>query len=161
MTIKQADAKRGAETERHFQAWLDHSSVPYIYIEQSVVTVPKGLRRGGIKRPDFVVGFPNIGSIAFDVKSKSIYKDCFIFDEVEINSTANYEVFFNTTVWFAVFPPNSDECYLLLNSFLRAVKSVKGKDGKRVVYYPLKDCLKVNTDKTTLNAAVFEMNSLA
>lgn len=161
MTITKADAQRGAATELLFQAWLDRSAVPYTYFDQSIVSVPKGLRRGGIKRPDFLVGFPNIGSIAFDVKSKSIYNDCFIFDIEEINATANFEIFFNTTVWFAIFPPDDEFCYIVLNSFLRLEKTVKSKHGNRVVYYPLDDCQRVHPEEMTVDSAVFLMNSLA
>jgi hypothetical protein len=66
--IDPADAAKGAAAERAFQAWLDGSVLPHMYVEQSPRTVPVPLR-GQIKRPDYLLGIPGVGLVAFDVKA--------------------------------------------------------------------------------------------
>ena len=67
---------RGMAAERRFQDWLDASVVPHLYVEQSPLTVPAPLK-GRIKRPDYLVGLPGIGLVAFDVKSKALFDEAF------------------------------------------------------------------------------------
>lgn len=63
---------KGEQAEAAFRDWLNRSGVAYMYVEQSPLTVPERLR-GRIKRPDYLVGIPHAGILAFDVKAKSIY----------------------------------------------------------------------------------------
>lgn len=93
---------KGEAAETTFQRWLDRSAVPYIYIEQTPMTVPAGLR-GRIKRPDYLVGVPHIGALAFDVKAKSIYDGCLIFDRDELDKLATFARMFKVTMYFACF----------------------------------------------------------
>ena len=44
---------------------------------------------GKIKRPDFLVGIPTIGTIAVDVKAKRVYADSIIIDAEEHRTLAN------------------------------------------------------------------------
>lgn len=76
---------KGEKAEADFRAWLNRSGVAYMYVEQSPLTVPEALR-GRIKRPDYLVGIPHAGTLAFDVKAKYVYADHFIFDEDEVQS---------------------------------------------------------------------------
>ncbi len=64
--------RQGEAVEQRFRAWLDRCCLPHLYVEQSPFTIPSSLK-GEIKRPDFLVGIPAIGSIAVDVKAKSVY----------------------------------------------------------------------------------------
>jgi hypothetical protein len=57
---------QGQAAEVRFRAWLDRCVLPHIYVEQSPLTLPSALK-GDIKRPDFLVGIPAIGTIAVDV----------------------------------------------------------------------------------------------
>ena len=71
--------------------------LPHLYIEQSPLTVPAPLR-GEIKRPDYLVGIPGVGLVAFDVKAKTIYeREGLIFDVAEVRSSAPS---------FALLPPD-------------------------------------------------------
>ena len=104
VAISPADAERGAAAERDFQGWLDSSSLPHIYVEQSPLTVPGSLR-GRIKRPDYLVAIPHVGLIAFDVKCKSAYQGRFLFDLEEIQKLRTFSRLFRLTVFFACLDP--------------------------------------------------------
>ena len=97
--------RRGAKAERRFAAWLDASALPHLYVEQSPMTVPVSLR-GEIKRPDYLVGIPSVGIIAFDVKSKTIYaRDGLIFDLREVQKLRVFSQRFHVTAFFACLDP--------------------------------------------------------
>ena len=95
---------QGQAAEDRFRAWLDRCTLPHIYVDQAPISMPQPLR-GEIKRPDFLVGVPTIGTIAVDVKAKRVYADTLIIDAYEHRTLLNFETFFNITVWFACFPP--------------------------------------------------------
>jgi hypothetical protein len=97
--------QQGDVAEQRFRDWLDRCILPHMYVEQSPLTVPKGLK-GEIKRPDFLVGIPTIGTLAFDVKAKTVYDNAIIIDAYEHRTFMNFETFFNMTVWYACFPPD-------------------------------------------------------
>ena len=120
---------QGQAAEDRFRAWLDRCHLPHIYVEQSPFTFPDGLT-AKIKRPDFLVGIPTIGTIAVDVKAKRVYADTIIIDTDEHRTLANFETYFNISVWFACFPPDEPHvCHLVLNSGLASlpVRRAKGK----------------------------------
>jgi hypothetical protein len=71
--------KKGQGAELAFRLWVEKSGLSHLYIEQSPFSVPANLQ-GKIKRPDYILGFPTIGSVAFDVKSKRVYNNLLIFD---------------------------------------------------------------------------------
>jgi hypothetical protein len=69
-----------------------------------------------IKRPDFLVGIPSIGTIAIDVKAKRVCRGALIINAYEHRTLLAFETFFNTSVWFACFPPDEfHTCHLFLN----------------------------------------------
>ena len=106
---------QGHQAEDRFRAWLDRCHLPHIYIEQSPFTFPAHLK-GAIKRPDFLVGVPTIGTIAVDVKAKTVYDNTILIDAFEHRTLAAFETFFNLSVWFACFPPDAPHTgYLFLN----------------------------------------------
>ena len=128
---------QGQAAEDRFRAWLDRCCLPHLYVEQSPFTIPQPLR-GDIKRPDFLVGIPTIGTIAVDVKAKSIYDDTIIIDAYEHRTLANFETYFNTSVWFACFPPDEEHvCHLFLNRNLAALP-ITGRKGKPSIAVPLR-----------------------
>jgi hypothetical protein len=128
---------QGKAAEDRFRCWLDRSCLPHIYVEQSPFTIPEPLR-GEIKRPDFLVGIPSIGTIAVDVKAKRVYRDALIIDAYEHRTLLNFETFFNTSVWFACFPPDEPyTCHLFLNRNLAGSERSNLK-GKAVIAVPLK-----------------------
>jgi hypothetical protein len=128
---------RGAAAETRFRTWLDRCHLPHIYVEQSPLTFPEHLK-GEIKRPDFLVGIPSIGTIAVDVKAKRIYQDAILIDAAEHHTLAAFEVYFNVSVWFACFPPDEPHtCYLFLNRSLARLPPVRAQ-GKDVLAVPLK-----------------------
>jgi hypothetical protein len=138
MTLSKLQRRaQGRFAEDRFRAWLDRCTLPHLYVEQSPLTMPQPLR-GEIKRPDFLVGIPTIGTIAVDVKAKRIYDDAILIDAYEHRTLLNFETFFNISVWFACFPPDEPHtCHLFLNRALVGlpVKTVK---GDKVIPVPLR-----------------------
>lgn len=104
--IAPANAAKGVKAESDFRVWLDASALPHLYVEQSPVTVPEPLR-GKIKRPDYLVGIPGVGLVAFDVKAKTVYNDNLIFDLAEVKKLRTFARLFHLTVYFACL--NTDE----------------------------------------------------
>ena len=86
LTVSQRRAQ-GQAAEDRFRAWLDRCRLPHVYVEQSPFTFPD--LHGTIKRPDFLVGIPTIGTIAVDVKAKRVYADTIIIDADEHRTLAN------------------------------------------------------------------------
>lgn len=78
--------------------------LPHLYIEQSPFTVPRPLR-GQIKRPDYLVGIPGIGTVAFDVKAKRTYPEGLLFDVGEVQKLRTFARLFHLTVYFACLDP--------------------------------------------------------
>ena len=129
---------QGQQAESRFRDWLDRCVLPHMYVEQSPLTVPKGLR-GEIKRPDFLVGIPTIGTLAFDVKAKSIYDDRIFIDADEHRTFQNFETFFNMTVWYVCFPPGEPSaCHLFMNRDLARQAPVTRR-GQSTIAMPLKE----------------------
>jgi hypothetical protein len=128
---------QGDAAEQKFRDWLDRCVLPHMYVEQSPLTVPKGLR-GEIKRPDFLVGVPTIGTLAFDVKAKSVYDDHILIDAYEHRTFQNFETFFNMTVWYVCFPPAEPHvCHLFMNRDLPGQPAVIRR-GQSAIAMPLK-----------------------
>jgi hypothetical protein len=138
MSLTKAERQaQGQAAEDRFRAWLDRCVLPHIYIEQSPLTIPQALK-GEIKRPDFLVGIPSIGTIAVDVKAKSVYADTLIIDAYEHRTLLNFETFFNISVWFACFPPGEpNTCHLFLNRSLSGVPVAKRR-GAPSIAVPLR-----------------------
>ena len=153
MAIKPSDRARGFRMEDLFQAWLDRDGVPYFFFDQTVFTVPDQLR-GLIKRPDFGVGVPNVGMLAFDVKAKGMRDGDFIIDVDEYQRLAMFESCFNMTVWYAAFPPRrAPYCYLFRNRDL-ATGVTYYLNGKPCLRFAESKALKVDHSKTELMRAV-------
>lgn len=146
--------ERGRQTEVSFRQWLERSALAYIATDQTPITVPKRLK-GHIKRPDFLVGLPTIGTLAFEVKSKTIYGDALVFDTDERRRLLNFQRFFNITVWFACFDPDKPHiCRLFLNDYLfDDVRGAKRLD-RECVFLPISETMQVDVRNKTLFDAI-------
>lgn len=102
--IKPEHVERGAAAEALFQAWLDTSRLPYVYATQDRASVPKHFR-GHLKRPDYLVALPYVGTLAFDVKSKTAYDEGFLFDAAEIRGLALFDDLFRVSTFLACLDP--------------------------------------------------------
>ena len=128
---------QGAAAEERFRAWLDRCCLPHIFVEQSPMTIPQPLR-GEIKRPDFLVGVPTIGTLAVDVKAKRVYASTILIDAYEHRTLLNFETYFNISVWFACFPPDEPHtCHLFLNRALAGLPA-RTVNGEEVISVPLR-----------------------
>jgi hypothetical protein len=102
--IRSSDKARGEAAEAAFEDWLNRSRLPFIYATQTIESVPRHFR-GYIKRPDYLVAIPMVGTLCFDVKAKSLYRGSFIFDRKEIVKLASFDEFFNLTTLLACLDP--------------------------------------------------------
>jgi hypothetical protein len=137
MTLSKEQRRgQGQAAETRFRAWLDRCRLPHLFVEQSPLTLPATLK-GEIKRPDFLIGIPAIGTIAVDVKAKSVYDDTIIIDAYEHRTLLNFETFFSMSVWFACFPPHEPHtCLLVLNRTLAGLPVTRRK-GEDAISVPL------------------------
>ncbi|QLF72068.1 hypothetical protein FE840_020750 (plasmid) [Peteryoungia desertarenae] len=157
-----ADLKaKGEEAEASFRAWLNQSGVAFLYVEQSPLNVPDRLR-GRIKRPDYLVGIPHAGMMAFDVKAKSAYDDHLLFEVTEVDKLACFEAFFHMTVNFACLDLDRTDHFYWVP--LRALigRPVERRGKARVFAFPTAEALSVDLRDGFLEAyGRFSLRSLA
>lgn len=102
--------EQGYAAEARFRAWLDASRLPHIYTDQTRESVPEHFR-STMKRPDYLVALPYVGTIAFDVKCKSVYGKAqeFVFDVSEVRRLATFDRLFRITTFFACLDRDGSE----------------------------------------------------
>lgn len=142
---------KGEKAEGEFRAWLNRSGVPYLYVEQSPLNVPIFLR-GRIKRPDYIVGIPYAGSMAFDVKAKSTYDDHLIFAVDEIEKLARYGAHFHVSVYFACLDLDQPERFYWV-----PLQELIGRPHERrakalVITFPVERAMKVQFSEPFFDA---------
>jgi len=151
--IRASDAAKGHAAEHTFRRWLDASVLPHLYVEQSPLTVPAPLR-GQIKRPDYLVGIPGVGLVAFDVKAKTLYPEGLIFDLEEVRKMRVFARLFHLTVYFACLDPagGSEGCWVRLDQ-LDSVPAVR-RNGTMTLCVPLHDTIPVSLQEDFYRAFV-------
>ncbi|ANV25626.1 hypothetical protein [Agrobacterium pusense] len=152
---------KGDEAEAAFRAWLNRSGVAFLYVEQSPLNVPDKMR-GKIKRPDYLVGIPYAGSMAFDVKAKTAYDDQLLFEVNEVDKLARYSAHFHVSVYFACLDlDRPDRFYwVALRDLIGRVPEWRGK--ARVVSIATADTFEVPFTLPFLDAYMqFSEHSLA
>ena len=142
---------KGEEAEASFRAWLNQSGVAFLYVEQSPLNVPDRLRRK-IKRPDYLVGIPHAGMMAFDVKAKSTYDDHLLFEVGEVDKLACFEAFFHMTMNFACLDIEEPGHFYWVPLRALAGRSVERRGRARVLAFPIADALQVAMDEGFLEA---------
>lgn len=142
---------KGAKAEADFRAWLNYSGVAYMYVEQSPLTVPEGLR-GRIKRPDYIVGIPHAGSLAFDVKAKTDYDGALIFDLDEVEKLALFGRLFNLTVYFACLDLAREDRHWWVPLEQLQGRAPERRGKRRVVTIPTDAAFEVYMDHSFLDA---------
>lgn len=133
---------KGELAEAAFRAWLNQSGVAFLYIEQSPLNVPDRLR-GRIKRPDYLVGIPYAGMMAFDVKAKSAYDERLIFEVGEVEKLARFEAFFHLSVYFGCLDLDRPErlYWVPLRGLIGRAPERRGK--ARVLTYGIAEAFEV------------------
>jgi hypothetical protein len=106
--ISAENVARGVAAEELFQEWLNESRLPFIYATQDLQSVPRHFR-GALKRPDYLVALPFVGTIAFDVKAKRLYEGCFVFDVAEIERLILFDDIFRITTFLACLEPDNPD----------------------------------------------------
>lgn len=122
-----------------------------MYVEQSLLNVPARWR-GRINLPDYLVGLPYVGLIAFDVKAKTIYDGQLIFDLEEAQKLALFARMFHLTVHFACTDPArpSHQWWVPLGELVLQTPS---RRGKRLVWtYDADPYAATDTEKPFLDA---------
>ena len=152
---------KGDEAEAAFRTWLNRSGVAFLYVEQSPLNVPDKMR-GKIKRPDYLVGIPYAGSMAFDVKAKSAYDDHLLFEVSEVDKLARYSAHFHTSVYFACLDLDQPDRFywVALHDLIGRAPEWRGK--ARVIAMPVTDTFEVAFTTPFLEAYMrFSEHSLA
>lgn len=152
---------KGEQAEAAFRAWLNQSGVAFLYVEQSPLNVPDKLR-GKIKRPDYLVGIPYAGSMAFDVKAKSAYDDCLLFEVGEVDKLARYSAHFHVSVYFACLDLDRPDRFhwVALRDLIGRAPERRGK--ARVLVIPTAEAFEVDFALPFLDAYMrFSEHSLA
>lgn len=158
-TILPADKAKGDAAELTFRRWLDADVLPHLYIDQTPMSVPAPMR-GEIKRPDYLVGVPGVGTVAFDVKAKTIYQDGLIFDLDEVRKLRTFARFFHLTVYFACLDPTGGpQSYWVRLDQLDFIKPVE-RNGCRSLALPLSRAQPVSLDRS-FHAAFVDAVALA
>lgn len=134
---------KGEAAETTFRAWLNHSGVAFFYVEQSPLNVPERLR-GRIKRPDYLVGIPHAGMIAFDVKAKSAYGECLLFDPADMDKLACFSAYFHVSVSFACLDLDDPGRFYWVPLAGLIGRNTERRGKARVVAFPLADALVVD-----------------
>lgn len=98
------------KAETRFKELLDLNKIPYLYIGQNALGVEKSeilINDLQSKRPDYLVQFPNIGSILFDVKCRRKIK-CYNSNEeyftlffYDLERLINLQNSFTIPLWIA------------------------------------------------------------
>lgn len=142
-----------------FRNWLDRSGVAYMYGQQSPLTVP-GRQRERFKRPDYLVGVPHAGMLAFDVKAKSSNDNYFTFELDEVRKAARFARVFNLTAYFACIDVEQPECHwwVELSALLTRVPEQHGEGS--VVTFGVDEAYEIDLQLSFLEV-VMQYNSYA
>jgi hypothetical protein len=88
--------KIGLEAENAFRQLLNKHNIPYYGIDQQKDTFSYSLiKTFGVKRPDFTILIPQVGSLYVDVKGRRTFKGCFDISIEEIEKYKKLEILFN------------------------------------------------------------------
>jgi len=105
MVISQEAREKGIKAENKFQEWLESKKLPYLYVKQTLDSMPTLFKEQGIKRPDFFILIPNIGMIAVDVKCIKLTgknRDYYFNVYNEVFPLLHFEQNFRMPTWFAI-----------------------------------------------------------
>jgi hypothetical protein len=145
---------QGEGGERALQDWLDRSRLPYLFLDQTPLTMPTA-HRSNVKRPDFLVAVDGIGTVAVDAKAKAFIDGCLTLDASERRRLNGFEATFEVPVWYACFPPDQPRlAYLFRNSWLFH-REVRHDDRRQVILAPLRMGFAVEPAATSFAKAIY------
>lgn len=148
----------GTAAEVKFKDWLDWSEAAYMYVDQQPDTFAADFA-DNTKRPDFLVGIPQLGTIAVDVKDKATSNDCFYFDVDEHERMAEFEFAFGMPVWFVIMRPRSVRTYFIPNQVLGHCARSETKSGPAITVH-FDDLTRCDPQKTTFYEALYQATCL-
>ena len=122
MNYYQNIAEQGLDGERTLNVWLQQQRLPYASICQNPETFST-LFPENVKRPDFLLLIPALGTIAIDAKNYSLSGGVFTLEyEAELRRSVTFERLFRIPVWYAYMDHNTDgQCWHWISA-LRAVE---------------------------------------
>lgn len=91
---------KGAIGEKCLLQWFQTNNISFFPIEQTPHTFAKAFTHT-IKRPDFLVLLPYIGTIAVDAKNYQFAQGGFTIGETELNKALRFEMVTRMPFWFA------------------------------------------------------------
>ena len=128
MAIPEEFVAKGNDAELAFMEWLNMSQMTYLRPDQSQFSMPQrdGLK---VKRPDFLVGIPGMGSICVEVKGKFLYDHCLTIDWEEVEGLKMFAQAFNLPVYIVRVYKQDPMLWFRLESFYGLPKKeLRGKD---------------------------------
>lgn len=142
---------KGDLAEATFRAWLNQSGVGYLYVEQSPLNVPDKLR-GKIKRPDYLVGIPHSGILAYDVKAKTAYDGHLLFEIGEVEKLARFASYFHVSVYFACLDIERADRHWWVPLFELSLRQPQRLGRREVLTFPMEEAFEVSFDEPFLEA---------
>lgn len=101
-------ATRGAEGEEALNLWFQQHQLPFVSICQNKDTFAH-LFPGHLKRPDFLLLMPSLGTLAVDAKNHTLSGGVFTLPlENELRRSVSFERLFRLPVWYAYMDPTSN-----------------------------------------------------
>ena len=122
MNYNPSIAERGLAGENALNLWFQQQGLPYVSICQNPATFST-LFPENVKRPDFLLLIPALGTIAIDAKNYTLSRGVFTLEyEAELRRSVAFERLFRIPVWYAYMDhSNGGQCWYWISA-LRAVE---------------------------------------
>lgn len=114
--------QQGSIGEKALNDWFQGQQLPYVSICQNPDTFST-LFPGYVKRPDFLLLMPSLGTLAIDAKNYKLSGNVFTLElEEELLKSVAFERLFRFPVWYAYMDPNANGQVWYFISALKAVE---------------------------------------
>lgn len=122
MNYNPSIAEKGLAGENALNHWLQQQGLPYVSICQNPENFST-LFPENVKRPDFLLLIPALGTIAIDAKNYTLSRGFFTLEyQAELLRSVAFERLFRIPVWYAYMDDsNGGQCWYWISA-LRAVE---------------------------------------
>ena len=137
--------------EDAFRAWLSNSGVAFLTTDHPPISTPAALR-GRIRQPDYLVGIPHTGTMAFHVHVPASGGSAFAIDALDVDQLAAFAAYFHVTVIIVCLDPGEPGRFhwIPLHALIGRTPETRGK--MRVVDLPHAEAFQVQPDEPFLQA---------
>lgn len=137
--------------EDAFRAWLSESGVAFLTTDHPPISAPAALR-GRIRQPDYLVGIPHTGTMAFHVHVPVPGSTAFAIDIEDVDQLAAFAAYFHVTVILVCLDPEEHGRFywIPLHALIGRAPETRGK--VRVVAFPRAEAFQVQPEEPFLQA---------